>query len=84
MINAVGQKLAIWEIWCVLAHMTTWMEAPSFGECFISLSETQWEESDWSFTEKNSGIVLQYDPGKDLTGIQWRIPEVRKYGRPND
>jgi len=44
------------------------------------LSEKQGEETDWAFTENNTGFVLQCDPGTEHTSIQGRIP--RKSGMP--
>jgi hypothetical protein len=44
------------------------------------LSEKQGEETDWAFTEKSTGFVLQCDPGTEHTSIQGRIPETRKRG----
>jgi len=46
------------------------------------LSEKQGEETDWAFTEKNTGFVLQHDPQMEHTSIQGRIPETRKSGMP--
>jgi hypothetical protein len=45
------------------------------------LSEKQGEETDWAFTEKNTGFVLQCNPGREHTSIQGRILETSKSGK---
>jgi len=64
MINASEQQLAIWEIWRVSDNVITWMQVPPLMTVF-HLSEKQGEETDWAFTEKNTGFVLQCNPGRE-------------------
>jgi hypothetical protein len=44
------------------------------------LSEKQGDETDRALMLKNTGFVLQCDPGTEHTRIQGKIPETRKSG----
>jgi len=82
MINASEQQLAIWEIWRVSDNVITWMQVPSLMTVFYSFVRKARRRNRLGFTEKNTGFVLQCDPGMEHTSIQGRIPETSKSGMP--